>query len=169
VVARGTWKTAPVDGVQIVATWLHTVAFVIAWGYYGILGRMIIPGLERTLAPEARADALLAIERRALPLMLLSIALFTVTGSYLLVTDSKYEGLGNIGNAWAAIMLGKHLLVVVLIGLGVVIDRLIRWAAEVADDRARAKYLGWLRWCAEGATGVGALIALLTVAAQASS
>ena len=157
------------DGLQIASTWLHTVAFVIAWGYYGILGRMIIPGLERTLPPEPRADALLAIERKALPLILLSIVLFTVTGSYLLVIDPQYQGLGNFGNAWAALMLGKHLLVVVLVGLGVVIDRLIRWAAEVADDRARASYLRWLRWCTEGATGVGALIALLTVAAQASA
>jgi uncharacterized membrane protein len=158
-----------VDGLLILSTWLHTVAFVIAWGYYGILGRMIVPGLERTLAPAARADALLAIERRALPLLLLSVVLFTMTGTYLLVIDPQYEGLGSFGNSWAAMMLGKHLLVVVLVGLGVVIDRLIRWAADVADDRARATYLRWLRWSTEGATAVGALIALLTVAAQASA
>jgi uncharacterized membrane protein len=158
-----------VDGLQILSAWLHTLAFVIAWGYYGILGRMIIPGLDRTLAPEARADALLAIERKALPLVLLSVVLFTITGSYLLVIDPQYEGLGSVGNAWAAMMLGKHLLVLVLVGLGVVIDRLIRWAADVADDRARATYLRWLRWATEGATAVGALIALLTVAAQAAT
>jgi uncharacterized membrane protein len=158
-----------VDTLAVLAAWLHTVAFVIAWGYYGILGRMIIPGLERTLEATPRADTLLAIERKALPLILLSVVLFTITGSYLLVVDPAYEGLGNIGSSWAALMLAKHLLVVVLVILGVVIDRLIRWAAEVADDRARAKYLGWLRWSTEGATAVGALIALLTVAAQASS
>ena len=157
------------DWAQVVSAWLHTVAFVIAWGYYGILGRMIIPGLERTFEPTARADALLAIERKALPLILVSVVLFTITGSYLLVADPEYAGLGNVGNTWAALMLGKHLLVVVLIVLGVVVDRLIRWAAEVADDRARAKYLRWLRWCTEGATAVGAVIALLTVAAQAAT
>jgi uncharacterized membrane protein len=157
------------DPLQVLSAWLHTVAFVIAWGYYGVLARMILPGLARTIEPALRSDALLAIERRALPFVLLSMVLFTVSGSYLLVTDPQYAGLGNFGSSWAALMLGKHVLVVVFIGLGVVVDRLIRWAADVADERARDTYLRWLGWCADITTGVGALIALLTVAAQAST
>jgi uncharacterized membrane protein len=157
------------DGLQVLATWLHTVAFVIAWGYYGVLARMILPGLAQTVEPVARSIALLAIERRALPFILLSVVLFTITGSYLLVTDPQYAGLGNFGSGWTALMLGKHVLVIVFVGLGVIVDRLIRWAADVADDRARDTYLRWLGRRADVATGVGALIALLTVAAQATA
>ena len=33
----------------ILALWLHTLAFVIAWGDYGVLGRIILPALARSL------------------------------------------------------------------------------------------------------------------------
>jgi uncharacterized membrane protein len=73
------------DLAQVLAVWVHTLAFVIAWGYYGILGRMVLPGLERSLERPAQAAALVAIERRALPLVVLSLVFFAVTGTYLLV------------------------------------------------------------------------------------
>ena len=73
------------DVPQVLAVWLHTVAFVIAWGYYGVLGRMVLPGLARTLDPRARTATLAEIERRALPLIGVSLVLFMLTGAYLLV------------------------------------------------------------------------------------
>lgn len=33
-----TWQEATImDNPQLLAVWLHTLAFVIAWGYYGVL------------------------------------------------------------------------------------------------------------------------------------
>ncbi|HET9615119.1 MAG TPA: hypothetical protein VFP22_09925, partial [Candidatus Limnocylindrales bacterium] len=126
----------------LVATWIHTVAFVIAWGYYGILGRVTLPALERSLDPPARARTLVAIERIALPLVLLSMALFVVTGTYLLLVDPRYAGLGNFfANAWSTLMLAKHGVVVVLVALGVTVDVLIRRAGVAADDADRASAL----------------------------
>lgn len=154
------------DLVLVGAVWLHTVAFVIAWGYYGILARMILPGLKRSLDLPAQVATVRAIEGRALPLVLLSVVLFVVTGTYLLVTDPQYAGLGNLGSTWATLMLVKHLLVVGLVGLGVAIDWLIRGAAEAPTDETQASDLRLVRLGAEAATGLGALIALLTVAAQ---
>jgi hypothetical protein len=40
------------DILQVLAVWLHTLAFVIAWGYYGILGRQ---GSIRPRAVQDRA------------------------------------------------------------------------------------------------------------------
>jgi uncharacterized membrane protein len=155
---------------QVFAVWLHTLAFVIAWGYYGILGRMVLPGLERSLDPLARAAALVAIERRALPLVGLSLVLFVVTGSYLLVVDVHYAGLGDFfASTWTTLMLVKHLLVIGLVVLGVYVDRLIRRIGEATSDGARESALGRLKLSAEGATGLGALIVLATVAAQAAA
>ncbi len=151
---------------QVLAIALHTVAFVIAWGYYGILARMILPGLAKSLDLPAQTRTLAAIERRALPLVLLSVLLFAVTGTYLLVTNPAYGGLGSFSNTWATLMLLKHLLVIGLVGLGVLIDYLVRGAAEAQTDVDRAADLRWLRWAAEGATALGALIALTTAAAQ---
>jgi uncharacterized membrane protein len=155
-----------VDVVLLLAIWIHTVAFVIAWGYYGILGRVVLPALGRSLDVEDAVHALAAVERRALPLVLGSIVLFVVTGSYLLVVDPHYAGLGNVlANSWTILMLVKHLVVIALIALGVAVDVGVRRAAE-ADDTGRGSALGRVRLAAEAATGLGALVVLLTVAAQ---
>jgi uncharacterized membrane protein len=155
------------DLLQVLAVWIHTLAFVIVMGYYGVLGRVMVPALERSLDGPAQAAALVAIERRVLPLLALSVVLFTVTGTYLLFVDPKYEGLGNFfASTWTALMLVKHLLVVALVALGVVVDRLIRRVAEATTEPDRGSALRRLELSAEGATGLGALVILATVAAQ---
>lgn len=154
----------------LLAVWLHTVAFVIAWGYYGVLGRMVIPALGRSMDGPMRGDVIAAIERRAVPLVLLSMALFVVTGSYLLVVDPRYDGLGNFfANPWTTLMLVKHVVVIGLIGLAVMVDRYVRRLQAATDDATRASALRGLRLSAEAATALGAVIVLLTVAAQLST
>jgi len=158
------------DLAQVLAVWLHTLAFVIAWGYYGILGRMVLPGLERSLERPAQATALLAIERRALPLVGLSLVLFAVTGTYLLVIDPHYAGLGNVfASTWTTLMVVKHVLVVGLVVLGVAVDRLVRRVGEATSEDARESAFRRLALSAEGATGLGALVVLLTAAAQVAA
>jgi uncharacterized membrane protein len=158
------------DVPQVLAVWLHTLAFVIAWGYYGILGRMVLPALEQSLERLAQAAALVAIERRALPLVVLSLVLFAASGTYLLVIDPQYAGLGDFfASTLATLMLVKHVLVVGLVALGVYVDRLIRRVGDATNENARESALRRLALSAEGATGLGALIVLLTAAAQASA
>jgi uncharacterized membrane protein len=155
------------DLVLVLAFWLHTLAFVIAWGYYGVLARIILPALTRSLDRSGQSTVLLAIERRALPLVLVSMVLFFVTGTYLLVSDPDYAGLGHVlASTWTTLMLVKHLLVIAMIGLGVAVDILIRSLAEPPSDDTLESSFRWLSRCAEGAMGLGALIALLTAAAQ---
>lgn len=156
------------DLLHVLATWLHTVAFVIAWGYYGILGRFVLPSLLETGDARSRTEALVAIERRALPFVGLTVVLFGMTGAYLLVVDPHYAGLGNIASGWATLMLVKHVLVALLVAVGVAIDWAVRGlGAATAADEARA--LRRIRLGAELATALGALIALLTAAAQATA
>ena len=50
--------------------------------------------------------------------------------------------------------------------MGVLIDYLIRGAADAHEDRDRKSDLRWIGLAADGATGLGALIALTTAAAQ---
>jgi uncharacterized membrane protein len=110
-----------------------------------------------------------AIEHRALPLVLLSVVLFLVTGSYLLVANSHYAGLGDFfANTWTTLMLLKHLVVAGLVALAIGVDLLIRKADEAADDATATAALHRLRLTAEAATVLGALVVLLTVAAQLS-
>jgi uncharacterized membrane protein len=157
------------DVLQLLAVSLHTVAFVIAWGYYGILGRIVLPALERSLDRPTETRTLVAIEHRALPLVLLSVVLFLVTGSYLLVANSHYAGLGDFfANTWTTLMLLKHLVVAGLVALAIGVDLLIRKADEAADDATATAALHRLRLTAEAATVLGASVVLLTVAAQLS-
>jgi len=155
---------------QVLAVWVHTLGLVIVLGYYGILGRVMLPALERSLELPDRAAALLAIERRALPLVVLSVALFVATGTYLLVINPHYAGVGDVfASTWTTLMFVKHLLVVGLIVLGVNVDRLIRRIGQGMSDDARETALHRLALSAEGATGLGALMILLTAAAEVAA
>jgi uncharacterized membrane protein len=157
------------DPLVLLATWIHTVAFVIAWGYYGVLGRIILPGLAGSLGGPAQADVLAAIEARARPLLLMSVILFTITGTYLLVIDPEYAGLGNVlTSTWTVLMFAKHAVILGLVILAVAIDRLVRRLAEAPDDATRVAVRRRLALSVEGATALGAVIALLTVGAQAN-
>jgi hypothetical protein len=39
---------------MLIATWLHTVAFLIAWGFYGVLARIVPPAVEQSLDGKPR-------------------------------------------------------------------------------------------------------------------
>ena len=155
---------------MLVALWLHTVAFVIAWGYYGIVGRIVIPSLEHATDVGSGPGLLVSIERRALPFILISVAIFVITGSYLLVVDDRYAGLGNFfASNWTALMLAKHVVIVGLVAVAVWFDLLVRSVADQPSYLEKVRAMHRARLAAELATGLGALVALLTVAAQLST
>ena len=158
------------DAIHVLAIWLHTIAFVMAWGYYGILARIVIPALGRTPDARARGTILQAIERQALPLVVLALVLFTVTGTYLLLIDPHYQGLGNIfASTWTRLIMAKHVVVIGLVVLAALVDWLIRRLPDAGPEDGSGPTLGLVALLADGVTGLGALIALLTVVAQAAA
>jgi uncharacterized membrane protein len=103
------------------------------------------------------------------PLVLLSMVLFTVTGTWLLVANPAYAGLGAFfASTWTTLMLVKHGLVVGFVIVAIAVDRLIGRAAEASTDDERRTAVSRVRLGAEAATALGAVIVLLTAAAQAS-
>jgi hypothetical protein len=60
------------------------------------------------------------------------------------------------------------LVVAALVFVGVGIEYLVRELAEAADDIDRMRNLRLIRYAAEAATALGAIVVLLTVAAQLS-
>lgn len=156
------------DVAGTVAVWVHTLSTVVVLGYYGILGRVILPALRKSLDGPALGRAVVAVERQAVPLVVLSVVLFTISGAYLLLVDDQFVGIGRyFESSWSTLMLIKHLLVAVMVAGGVGVHVL---AGEVGDpdldDASRRRWLGYLRLAAEAMTGLGALILLLTAAAQ---
>jgi uncharacterized membrane protein len=59
--------------------------------------------------------------------------------------------------------------VILLVALGIAVEILVRRVAGATDDVSRSAALRRLRLSAEGATGLGALVVLLTAAAQLSA
>lgn len=158
------------DVAHLLAVAVHTLAFVIAWGYYGILGRIVLPALERSLDGPTVSVSIAAIERRALPLVVLSALLFTVSGSWLLVVSPQYQGLGNLfASTWTTLILVKHVVVIALVALAVAVDVLARRVGGAADDTTRVRDLRRLSLAAEATTGLGAVVVLLTAAATAAA
>jgi hypothetical protein len=142
---------------------------VVVLGYYGILGRIVLPSLRRSLDSETVARTIFAIERRAVPVVALGVFLFTVTGIVLLAGDERYEGLGNLfASTWTTLLTVKHLVVVAMVVLGVAIDRLAAGIADTATDAGRLRAVGTLELAADAMTGMGAIVLLLTAAAQFS-
>lgn len=153
----------------VVATWLHALGMVVVLGYYGILARIVLPTLRRSLDGQTMARTVLAIERRALPVVVLGLVLFTVTGVVLLAGDERYEGPGNLfASTWTTLLTVKHLVIIAMVVLGVAIDRMAAGIADAATDEARLRGVGVLELAADGMTAMGAIAILLTAIAQAS-
>lgn len=155
------------DVVHVAAIWLHALAMVIVLGYYAILSRVVLPALTRSLDGAALGRAVPAVERRALPVVGVAIVAFVVTGIYLLAIDGRYGGVGSFATTWAMLMLIKHVVVAVMVVLGIGIDRLAAALGDASDD-GRGRTFDLLVLGADGMTVLGAIVLLLTAAAQLS-
>lgn len=154
------------DLTRVGAIALHTLAMLIVLGYYGVLGRIVLPALRRTLGPRDVAASLVAVGRRARPLLVIAIAVFAITGIYLMIVDEQYTGLGNLGGStWAALVLAKHVVVAALVALGFVVDRLVDGLAEWEDGPPDGS-LRLVGLTVEGATALGVVVVVMTAAAQ---
>ena len=157
------------DLVQVGAAWLHLLATVAMLGYYAILGLVVLPAIRRVVPPRELGDSIAAMERRATPLIIGSLAIFLATGVFLMTTDPRYGGVGNVaGSTWATLFLVKHVVVLAMVGVGVYIDALVvrRFAAAEAPDDPAAVRLVVL---SSGVmTLLGAVVLFLTAAAQGS-
>ena len=98
-----------------------------------------------------------------------SLIVFLATGVYLMGADARYGGVGNVtGSTWATVFLVKHLVVAVMVGLGVYFDALVVRQIAPAEATAQTASVGRLMIVAGVMTLLGAVVLLLTAAAQAS-
>ena len=157
------------DVVQAAAVWLHSLATVVLLGYYAVLALIVIPVLRSLLNGQAIGRVIPAIERRALPLVAAAIGVFLVTGLYLMLSDARFAGFGQFfGSTWSTLIVIKHVVVVVLIGVGAYLDVLVMPAiAGPVDEAARAAAVTRLARSATAMVILGTIVLLLTAAAQA--
>jgi uncharacterized membrane protein len=148
-----------IDLLIVVCNWLHTLATVVLVGHYCLLALVYWP----LVAGPGGAGLLPSVAERARPYLSAAVLVFIATGTYLMLMDDQYLGLGAIGNTWSWLLIIKHVLVLALIALAIYADRTLAPLAA-ADPAARSRYrLMLLAWLV-GGVGVLLMTAIMQTA-----
>jgi putative copper export protein len=133
-------------------------------GYYLFTGLIYLPVLERRMQADALRETLEQVSARLQPLFGGALVAFLVTGTYLMLINKSYLGLGHFfSNPWSSLIVIKHGLVLAFLALAVYSERanLPRISADnprPLQQFRRALYVNLI---------LGVIILLLTAIAQA--
>ena len=108
--------TAP-DWALTLAYWLHMLATVVWIGGLAALSLLILPAARKTLDHAEYAVLLGDLQRRLDPLGWFSLAILAATGLFQMSASPSYQGFLSIQNSWAAAILVKHLLFLMMGGI----------------------------------------------------
>ena len=106
--------------ILIICTWLHLIATVVWIGH--IVNSVILfgPLSKKYISESVYGDFLADYRRRDQPIAISAIAVFFVTGLGLMLLNAQYQGFGNpFANSWSAVVFAKHIIVLIMVGLGV--------------------------------------------------
>ena len=143
--------------------WLHTLATVVFIGHYLFLTLVYLPIFEHQAKGDALRRLLEEVSGRLRPYFGASLLIFIVTGTYLMMINDDYLGLGDFfGNAWSVLIVIKHVLVLAFLALAIFSERAIM--AKISEEQPQA--LIQFRLALGANTFLGLLILLLTTAAQ---
>ena len=146
------------------STWLHTLATVVFIGHYLLLAIVYLPALSKQ---EAGGLMLSEISKRSRVWLYVSLLVFIVTGTYLMLIDPGYLGFMNFGNPWGVLMLVKHVLVLAMIALGFWSNAIQRLGPLMSSNTGAAQAIDRFRSHVNTMAILGILILLLTCLAQA--
>jgi len=146
-----------------ISTWLHAMATIIWVGYYLFLGLVYLPVLERRLQASALREVLEQVSARLRLYFGASLLIFLVTGTYLMLINDQYRGLGDFfANPWSVLIVAKHVLVLAFLALAVFSERV--FMAQIGDQNPEA--LGRFHWALNINAALGVTVLLLTSIAQ---
>ena len=140
--------------------WLHALATVVFIGHFVLLAAIYLPALGDN------PPALSAISKRSRWWLYASMLVFTITGVYLTFVDSNYLGIGNFSNFWSVMMLVKHLLILVMIGMGFWFNAILRVGPLMNSNTGAEMALARFRWYSNVMVISSVLVLLLTALAQ---
>jgi putative copper export protein len=96
-----------------------------------------------------------------------AILVFFVTGIHLMLIDPNYLGIGNFSNPWAMLMLVKHILILVMIGMGFWFNAIQRVGPAMRSNTRAAEAVGQFRRYSNAMAVCGVVVLLLTALSQA--
>jgi uncharacterized membrane protein len=121
----------------VLSTWLHSLVTLIFIGYYIFTCLIFLPVLERQMEAERLRDLLKQVSARLQHYFGGSLLVFLVTGTYLMLINKNYRGLGQIfANPWSILMITKHLLLLVFLALAILPERV--FFDHKSDDKPEA-------------------------------
>jgi uncharacterized membrane protein len=146
------------------STWLHVLATIGMVGYFVFASLVYLPILVKRTAPDELRGLLEQVSARSRPVFGGSLLIFLVTGTYLMLINPGYQGLGRFfATPWSALIVIKHVLVLAFLALAVFSER--AFLGKVSAEKPEA--LKQFRWAVNVNTVLGMVIVLLTSLAQA--
>ena len=145
--------------------WLHSLATVVFIGHYLLLAIIHLPAM-RTAALEVTGPILSEISKRSRRWLYASLLIFLVTGIYLMFVDPSYLGVGNFSNIWSVMMLIKHILILVMIGVGFWFNAILRVGPMLSSRNSTEQAYVRFRQYVNIMAISGVLVLLLTALAQ---
>jgi uncharacterized membrane protein len=145
------------------STTLHALAMIIFIGHYLLMSLIYLPALS---GAENAGTALGEMSARSRRWLYLSILVFVATGVHLMLVDPNYLGVGNFSNPWALLMLIKHLVIVVMIGLGFWFNALQRVGPAMRSNSGTAQGVAKFRQYSNLMAICGVIVLALTALSQ---
>jgi uncharacterized membrane protein len=146
------------------STTLHALAMIIFIGHYLLMSLIYLPALSGT---ENAGKALGEMSARSRRWLYLSILVFAATGVHLMLVNPNYLGIGNFSNPWALLMLIKHIVIVVMIGLGFWFNAIQRVGPAMRSNSGAALGVVKFRQYSNIMAICGVLVLALTALSQA--
>lgn len=144
--------------------WLHALATIVMVGHYVFTGLIYLPVFERRMRTNALCELLEQVSTRLRPYFGGSLLIFLATGTYLMLINQEYLGLGHFfDNPWSALIVIKHVLVLAFLVLAIYSER--AYMRHIGDENPRA--LKNFRLSVNINLVLGVIIILMTSVAQA--
>lgn len=129
-----------------IAYWLHMLATVVWIGGLVTLALMVIPLAQRALDTQAYVRFLNDLQRRLDPIGWFSLILLVASGLFQMSASPNYEGFLSVSNRWAAAILIKHIVFIVMVGVSayltwVLLPQLRRTAMRLNEGSESEKLL----------------------------
>jgi uncharacterized membrane protein len=148
----------------MLSVWLHALATVVFVGHYLLLSVIYLPVLAK--AKKENGELLSEISKRSRPWLYVSLLIFIVTGTYLMLIDTGYQGFMNFSSLWGIVMLVKHLLVLGMIAMGFWFNAILRVGPLMSSNTGAAQAIARFRNYVNAMAVCGVLVLLLTALAQ---
>jgi uncharacterized membrane protein len=145
--------------------WLHSLAMTVFIGHYLLLALIYLPAMRQNTL-DVIGPILSRISRQSRRWMYASLAIFMLTGIYLMFADPNYLGVGNFGNFWSTMMLLKHIVILVMIGAGFWFNAIWRVGPMLGSRNGLEQAYGRFKLYVNIMAITSVLVLLLTALAQ---